>query len=82
MVIRVHVLILLLLTLFVPCASAQTAATLSGTVHDASNAVLPGVAVTAKSGETGLTRTAITGQSWPGSSRTSARRSGLRSPNR
>jgi hypothetical protein len=61
MVIRVYILILLVVTLFVPGASAQTSATLSGTVHDASNAVLPGVSVTAKSGETGLTRTTMTG---------------------
>ena len=40
---------------------AQTAATLSGTVHDPSNAVLPGVTVTARSGETGQTRTSVTG---------------------
>jgi hypothetical protein len=61
MVMRVYILILPVVTLFVPGASAQTSATLSGTVHDASNAVLPGVSVTAKSGETGLTRTTITG---------------------
>jgi hypothetical protein len=61
MVRRVHILILLLVTSFVPGAAAQTSATLSGTVHDASNAVLPGVSVTAKSGETGLARTAVTG---------------------
>jgi hypothetical protein len=61
MVKRVYVLILLFVTAFVPVASAQTAATVSGTVHDASNAVLPGVTVTARSGETGLVRTAVTG---------------------
>src|ERR671912_344199 len=61
MVKRVYILALLLVTMFAPAALAQTAATLSGTVHDPSNAVLPGVAVTARSGETGLTRTSVTG---------------------
>jgi hypothetical protein len=61
MVKRAYVVALLLVTVFAPAALAQTAATLSGTVHDPSNAVLPGVAVTARSGETGLTRTAVTG---------------------
>ena len=61
MVIRVLILLALLVPSFVPDARAQTAATVSGTVHDASGAVLPGVTVTAKSGETGLARAAITG---------------------
>ncbi|CAN5709926.1 TonB-dependent receptor [soil metagenome] len=61
MVKRVFILVVQLVTLFAPAAMAQTAATVSGTVHDASNAVLPGVTVTARSGETGLVRTAVTG---------------------
>lgn len=61
MVIRVHFVFLLFITAFVPLASAQTAATISGTVFDHTAAVLPGVMVTAKSGETGLTRTTVTG---------------------
>src|SRR5918993_369684 len=61
MVKRAYILAVLLVTMFAPAALAQTAATLSGTVHDPSNAVLPGVAVTARSGETGLARTSVTG---------------------
>ncbi|HJR61371.1 MAG TPA: TonB-dependent receptor [Vicinamibacterales bacterium] len=61
MVMRVNILLLLFVTGFVPALSAQTAATVSGTVHDASNAVLPGVTVTARSGDTGLARTAVSG---------------------
>jgi outer membrane receptor protein involved in Fe transport len=58
---RLVLAILLFITLTVPRAWAQTAATVSGIVHDASGAVLPGVTVTARSGETGLTRSTITG---------------------
>jgi hypothetical protein len=58
---RLIVVLLLFITLNVPSAWAQTAATVSGIVHDASAAVLPGVTVTAKSGETGLTRSTVTG---------------------
>jgi hypothetical protein len=58
---RIFTFVLLFVPLFAPAALAQTAATVSGTVHDASEAVLPGVTVTAKSGETGLARTAVTG---------------------
>ena len=61
MVMRSAVLMFLLVTAFVPGASAQTSSTVSGTVYDASGAVLPGVTVTAKSGATGLTRTSVTG---------------------
>jgi hypothetical protein len=61
MVKRVHILALLFITAFVPVAAAQTAATVSGTVHDPSGAVVPGVTVTARSGDTGLTRTTVTG---------------------
>ena len=58
---RVFIHAVLLVTLFVPAAAAQTAATISGTVQDASGGVLPGVTVTARSVETGLTRTSTTG---------------------
>ena len=58
---RVFIFLLLLVTGFVPGVNAQTAATISGTVQDASGGVLPGVTVTARSGETGLVRTAATG---------------------
>src|SRR5688500_16794107 len=61
MVKHVNILLLVFITGFVPAAHAQTAATVSGTVHDASNAVLPGVTVTARSGETGLVRTSVSG---------------------
>ena len=60
MVMRLAVLIVLLVTTFTPGALAQTAATVSGTVYDASGAVLPGVTVTARSGATGLSRTTVT----------------------
>ena len=55
------ILPLLLVTALVTPAAAQTSATVSGTVRDPSGAVLAGVTVTAKSGATGLTRTAVTG---------------------
>jgi len=58
---RLTLVYLLFVTLVAPAAAAQTAATVSGTVHDASEAVLPGVTISAKSGETGLTRTTVTG---------------------
>ncbi|HVH57047.1 MAG TPA: TonB-dependent receptor [Vicinamibacterales bacterium] len=61
MVTRLTLVYLLFVTLVAPAAAAQTAATVSGTVHDASEAVLPGVTISAKSGETGLTRTTVTG---------------------
>lgn len=61
MVMRVYVLILLFVTAFVPTAAAQTAATISGIVLDQSAAVLPGVTVTARSHETGLVRSTVTG---------------------
>jgi hypothetical protein len=53
--------VLLLITSLVTPAAAQTSATISGTVHDSSGGVLPGVTVTAKSGATGLARTTVTG---------------------
>src|SRR5215203_5170928 len=58
---RVLILSFLFVTSFVPLSSAQTAATVSGTVQDATGAVLPGVSVTAKSRATGLVRTTTTG---------------------
>jgi hypothetical protein len=58
---QVFIFALLFLTAFVPAAGAQTAATVAGTVLDPSGLVVPGVTVTAKSGETGLLRTAVTG---------------------
>ena len=61
MVNRLIIFVLLLITTIVPAASAQTAATVSGTVHDVSTAVLPGVTVTARNGETGLTRSTVSG---------------------
>ena len=58
---RVFIHALLFVTVLVPAVSAQTSATVSGTVHDPSGAVMPGVIVTAKSGDTGLSRTIVTG---------------------
>src|SRR5829696_5284148 len=58
---RVLILSFLFVTSFVPLSSAQTAATVSGRVEDVTGAVLPGVTVTAKSGATGLVRTALSG---------------------
>src|SRR5213593_2564521 len=40
----------------------EFSATMSGAVHDATGAVLPGVSVTAKHTESGLTRTVITNE--------------------
>ncbi len=54
-------LVLLLVPAFVPAAAGQTAATISGTVEDASGNVLPGVTVTARNTGTGLVRVAVTG---------------------
>jgi outer membrane receptor protein involved in Fe transport len=55
----------LLLVLFLSClaarASAQTAATISGTVEDSGRSVLPGVTVTVRNVETSLVRTVATG---------------------
>ena len=42
-------------------ALAQTAGTIAGTVTDASDAAVPGVTVTARNSDTGLTRTVVTG---------------------
>src|SRR5262245_11607232 len=55
------VLAVLLITVCVGPVFAQTVTgTLSGTVTDATGAIMTGVEVTAKNTETGLTRTAIT----------------------
>ena len=43
-------------------ASAQATAQISGTVHDQSGAVLPGVEVTATQTETGISRSAVTSE--------------------
>ena len=54
----------LLVPPFVPlmnAVNAQTAATISGTVHDANGGVLPGVLVTATNTGTSLVRTSVTG---------------------
>ncbi len=49
-----------LLLMLVPVAAmAQATATVNGSVKDETNAVLPGITVTAKQEETGLTRTAV-----------------------
>ena len=53
--------VLLFVTAFVPPALAQTSGTISGTIVDASGAVLPGVHVTTRNAGTGLVRSAITG---------------------
>ena len=58
---QVFILLVAFLTALVPAASAQTAATVSGTVLDPTGLVIPGVTVTARSGATGLTRTTVTG---------------------
>src|SRR5688500_17463109 len=59
---------LVLAVLFVPLvlaaaapASAQTAATISGTVEDPNRSLLPGVTITLRNVDTALTRTAATG---------------------
>ena len=61
MLMRVFILLLLSVTALVPAAAAQTSATVSGIVQDSTGAVVPGVTVTARSGLTGLSRTAVTG---------------------
>jgi hypothetical protein len=59
--IGVAALMLLLIPSFVPHVAAQTAGTVTGTVTDASGAVLPGVTVTARHLATGLVRATATG---------------------
>ena len=61
---RVRPLLLFLSVLFVPLlaprASAQTAATISGTVEDPNRSGLPGVTLTVRNTDTALTRTVAT----------------------
>ncbi|HEU4926545.1 MAG TPA: TonB-dependent receptor [Vicinamibacterales bacterium] len=61
---RVRPLLLVLSVLFVPLlaprASAQTAATISGTVEDPNRSRLPGVTLTLRNTDTALTRTVAT----------------------
>jgi hypothetical protein len=61
---RVRPLLLVLSVLFVPLlaprASAQTAATISGTVEDPNRSGLPGVTLTVRNTDTALTRTVAT----------------------
>jgi hypothetical protein len=54
------VLSVFLVPLLAPRASAQTAATISGTVEDANRGALPGVTVTVRNTDTALTRTVAT----------------------
>jgi hypothetical protein len=58
----VFVVAVLLVVSFVTPAVAQTAGTIAGTVTDASDAAVPGVTVTARNSDTGLTRTVVTGE--------------------
>jgi hypothetical protein len=57
----VFVAAVLLVVSCVTPALAQTAGTIAGTVTDASDAAVPGVTVTARNSDTGLTRTVVTG---------------------
>ena len=57
---RVCIGVVWLIILSSATVSAQTLATISGTVKDESGAVLPGVSVEVKNVETGLTRTLVT----------------------
>jgi hypothetical protein len=60
--VRSHLAPILTFCLLVPgFVSAQTTATISGTVQDANSGVLPGVTVTATNAATSLVRTAVTG---------------------
>src|SRR5262245_24140563 len=54
-------LLVLVLSFLAARASAQTAATISGTVEDSGRSVLPGVSVTVRNVETSLVRTVATG---------------------
>ena len=58
---RSAALCILLLLALAPVASAQTTATLAGSVLDASGSSLPGVQVTVRQPSTGLIRSAVTG---------------------
>jgi hypothetical protein len=57
----VFVAAVLLVVSCVTPALAQTAGTIAGAVTDASDAAVPGVTVTARNSDTGLTRTVVTG---------------------
>jgi hypothetical protein len=63
MSVRVRLLVFLLLVPLatISAAAAQTAATITGTVEDPNRSFLPGVTVTARNVDTGLTRTVVTG---------------------
>jgi hypothetical protein len=50
------------IALLCAAAWAQTTTQITGTVHDQSGAVLPGVEVTATQTETGIRRTAVTNE--------------------
>ncbi len=67
---RVLVLSFSLLTIVKPAMSQLPTATILGTVKDSTGAVIPGAAITAKSVETGLTRSAVSAEA--GSYRLSA----------
>src|SRR5262249_1171784 len=63
MVIRISSLVLLGFALCAQLALAQVnTATISGTVHDASGAVLPGVSVVIQNQDTGISRTVSTNE--------------------
>jgi Carboxypeptidase regulatory-like domain len=63
MAIRSLFVLLLFFVLCAPLALAQVnSATISGTVRDASGAVLPGVSVTIQNQDTGISRTVITNE--------------------
>src|SRR5579862_7884644 len=61
-----RLLLAALITFAIACAAvnawAQATAQISGTVHDQSGAVLPGVEVTATQTETGIKRTTVTNE--------------------
>src|SRR5436190_5209867 len=57
-----HLVLSLALVMFSAAVSAQTTATIVGTVTDPTGAVVPGVSITVTSKDTGLTRKATTNQ--------------------
>src|SRR5438876_6553162 len=59
---RVLVVSFSLLTIVKPAVSQLPTATILGTVKDSTGAVIPGAAITAKSVETGLTRSAVSAE--------------------
>lgn len=58
---RALIALAVLLASTIPAAAQGGRSTISGTVYDSAQAVLPGVSVTATNEATGITRTAITG---------------------